>query len=163
MYEKRNDYLRRRSAKREYDGRVKRYYEPYEPRSAYRDGRTRGNDFYYEDERRYPDYKSHSEEMEYMRDIKEWTKRLSAKNRFNNIPEQQVIMQAKNMGVRFDDFTEEEFYAIYLAMVSDYTTISNDYNTYIRMAVDFFKDDDVAVSPSEKVCIYLYKIVLGEE
>lgn len=101
--------------------------------------------------------------MEYMRDIKEWTKRLSAKNRFNNIPEQQVIMQAKNMGVRFDDFTEEEFYAIYLAMVSDYTTISNDYNTYIRMAVDFFKDDDVAVSPSEKVCIYLYKIVLGEE
>jgi hypothetical protein len=31
------------------------------------------------------------------------------------------------------------------------------------MAKEFIMDDDIAVSPSEKVCIYMYEIVMGEK
>jgi hypothetical protein len=47
-------------------------------------------------------------------------------------------------------------------MMSDYKTIANDPMAYIMMAKEWLEDDDVMVSPSEKLCIYLYKIIKGE-
>ena len=61
------------------------------------------------------------------------------------------------------DYSEEEFYAIYLAMVSDYKNMFNDPTMYLRMAKDWLEDNEVAMKSSEKVCAYLYAIVLGEE
>lgn len=154
MYERRNDYLKRRADMR----RGRRREHPYE------DYGTRGNKFYYETPphpRYYEDRHYGDVEKEYEYDLKEWINKLLKKDRFN-IPEHQVIKQAENMGINFNEFTREEFYAVYLMNVSDHPTISNDYNIYIKMAIDFFKDDDIAVSPSEKVCLYLYRIVLGE-
>jgi hypothetical protein len=168
MYGRRNDYLKRRMERQDYrrgggrdyrrGGRDMRdYREDY----MYEDYGTRGNKFYYEDRNYpYPDYGMGNAEKEYEKDLKEWAYKLAPKDRFK-IPEHQIIQQAKNMGVKFEEYSEEEFYAIYLAMVTDYRTVSNDYNTYIKMAKDFLEDDDMAVSPSEKVCIYLYEIVLG--
>ena len=88
--------------------------------------------------------------------------KLKKKDRFG-IPKEQIIHQAKNMGVMFRDYTEEEFYAAYLAMVTDYKKVSNEYNMYIQMAKEFLEDDDTKASNSEKLCKYLYYIVLGEE
>ena len=106
------------------------------------------------------DYSDGEIEKEYKEDLHEWIEKLKHKDRFK-VPKEQLIKQAKNMGIHFEEYSEDEFYAIYLAMVSDYKTVSNDYNTYIKLAKDFLEDDDMAVSPSEKVCIYLYEIVLG--
>lgn len=125
---------------------------------AYGYGQIKPRDEY--DYRGYNDYSGDDVKKEYEEDLQEWIEKLKHKDRFK-VPKDQVIKQAKNMGIHFMEYSEEEFYAIYLAMVSDYKTISNDYNNYIRMAKDFLEDDDMAVSPSEKVCIYLYEIVLG--
>lgn len=108
------------------------------------------------------DYAGQNMEHEYKKKLHEWIEKLKSKDRFQYSKEQ-VIQQAKNMKVSFDEFDEDEFYAIYLMVISDYPTISNDYNIYISMAKDWLMDKDIKVSPSEKVCIYLYNIVLGEE
>lgn len=131
-------------------------------RGDYRNDYNSGNDYYDGNYDYRGDYSSQGMEQEYKKKLHEWIEKLSKKNRFP-VSMDQVIQQAKNMGVKFEEFDEEEFYAIYLMVISDYPTISNEYNMYIRMAKDWIMDDDVAVSPSEKVCKYLYTIVLGED
>ena len=154
----------RRDYSNEYDRRdmydYARYpdYSPGHEMFAYGYGQIKPREEY--DYRGSYDYSSDDVKKEYEEDLQEWIEKLKHKDRFK-VPKDQVIKQAKNMGIHFVEYSEEEFYAIYLAMVSDYKTISNDYNNYIRMAKDFLEDDDMAVSPSEKVCIYLYEIVLG--
>lgn len=115
---------------------------------------------------RYHDYRSdYSEddiEYRYHKDLKHWIEKLKSKDKFN-LSEEQVVQQAKSLGVHFKDYSELEFYAMYLAMVSDYHRIlGNDVLLYIKMAREFLEDDDIAVTPSEKVCIYYYHIVKGE-
>ncbi len=163
MYERRNAYLKRREerdfARRDYARR--RDYDMYPEERDYR-GRDMRRDMrrdYYDYDH---DYMYDRAKSEYEMDLKDWISKLKSKDRFN-VSKQQILEQAKNMGAKFKEYDEDEFYAIYLAMVSDYKTIANDYNNYIKMAIDFLEDDDIAVSPSEKVCIYLYQIVLGEE
>lgn len=95
-------------------------------------------------------------------DLTKWIKRLKRKDRFNS-EKDKVISQAKNMGVNFQDYTEDEFYATYLMMVSDFPSIANEPRVYMSMAQSWLDDEDVAVEPSEKLCIYYYQIVEGEE
>lgn len=38
----------------------------------------------------------------------------------------------------------------------------NDSSTYLNMAKKWLEDDDIEVSPSEKLCIYYYDIVKGK-
>ena len=66
------------------------------------------------------------------------------------------------MNVQFDEFNEDEFYAVYLMMVSDYKTASADFRGYLQMAKEWLLDDDIEVSPEEKLCIYYYEIVKGK-
>lgn len=100
-------------------------------------------------------------EEEYYEDLERWTEKLKRKDRFH-IKKEEIISSAKQMGVRFDEFTEEEFYAVYLMMVSDFKAVANDFRSYLNMAKEWLMDDDIEVSPSEKLCIYLYEIVKGE-
>lgn len=131
----------------------------FRPRmNDYARGRRRNdyNDYGY-DERDYAEM-----DKEYKKDLHEWIEKLKKKDRFG-LTMDMVTKKAKEMGVKFEEIDELEYYAIYLAMVTDYSGISNDPHLYLAMAKDFIFDDDVEVSPSEKVCIYLYQIVLGEE
>lgn len=99
------------------------------------------------------------EMYEYEKDLKEWIKKLKHKDRFN-LPEHEVIQKAHSMSADFNKYTETEFYAVYLMMISDHPKVSTDPHMYLVMAKDFFDDDDIATSPSEKLCKYLYEIVL---
>lgn len=149
----RNDYY---SGGNQYDSRG---YDRYNNRQSNNDHR---------DYRGYEDYGSMRQmgrdysmkEEEYKKDLKHWIKKMEAKTPFSYSKEQ-IIQRAREMKIKFDEFTEDEFYAVYLAMVTDYKKISNDFNVYISLAKDFLMDDDIAVSPSEKVCIYMYEIVMG--
>ena len=127
---------------REYD----RNYD-YDMRRDYRRGRDYADDDY---------------EEEYEEDLQDWIQKLKKKDRFGMSLEQ-VMQKAKEMKVEFKDYDENEFYAIYLMQVSDYPSISNDPRMYIGMAKQWLEDDDVSVDPSEKVCKYLYEIVLDKE
>lgn len=104
---------------------------------------------------------SYRDEKHYEKDLEEWTEKLKHKDRFR-IKKEDIINSAKTMGVKFDEFSEEEFYAVYLMMVSDYKAVANDFRSYLNMAKEWLEDDDIEVSPSEKVCIYMYEIVKGE-
>ena len=47
-------------------------------------------------------------------------------------------------------------------MVSDYKELGSELSFFVKMARDFLEDDNTAVSSSEKLCIYLYKIAMDE-
>ena len=100
-------------------------------------------------------------EDKWHKDLEKFTEKLKKKDRFH-IKKEDVISSAKQMGVKFDEFSEEEFYAVYLMMVSDYKAVANDFRIYLNMAKEWLMDDDIEVSPSEKLCIYYYEIVKGE-
>lgn len=137
-----------------YDSRydAERYYTPYDMGGEYTRQRGRYMD----------DYATEDLMGEYRKDLRKWADKLKRKDRFN-IPKEEIIEQAKKMGVSFNKYDEEEFYTIYLMHISDYPEIANDYYTYVAMAKKWLEDDDIEVSPSEKVCIYMYDIVMGEE
>lgn len=107
------------------------------------------------------DYAKESEK-EYEKDLHEWIEKLKKYDRFGWSKEQ-VIQQAKDMGVKFSDYDEMEFYATYIMLMSDFKKIGNDPYIYLSMAKEFLEDDDAKLKGSEKLCAYLYTIVLGEE
>ena len=110
---------------------------------------------------RHNDYAYDGEEKEYEEKLHEWIKKLKKKDRFASSKDD-IIRKAQSMDVKFDKFTEDEFYAIYLMMVSDFKHVANDPHHYLAMAKEWLTDDDVEMTGSDKVCAYLYTIVLGE-
>ena len=131
-------------------------YDRYSAERPYRD---------YEYDREYPrmehDEMYDGEGKDYEEKLKEWTKKLQRKDRFGSSKDD-IIRKAKSMDVKFDTFDEDEFYATYLMMVSDYKHVANDPHHYLAMAKEWLMDDDVALTGSDKLCAYLYEIVLGE-
>lgn len=167
-----NDRIDYRDSRRDYNdyNRESYQYPPMHTDSRdyrdYGDYNMNGGDYRdYGDYGDYGDYDmtsgKHSEEEKWQKDLERWIEKLKRKDRFNQKMED-VIGQAKQMGVKFDQFSEEEFYATYLMMVSDYKTLSNEPRMYMSMAKEWLMDDDIETSPSEKLCIYFYEIVKGE-
>ena len=142
----------------EYDrGDYRRYDREYEDERDYRDyeyDREHRRDYDYEE-----DYAS--EEKDYEEKLKEWIHKLKRKDRFGSSKDD-IIRKAQSMDVKFDKFSEDEFYAVYLMMVSDFKHVANDPHHYLAMAKEWLMDDDVEMTGSDKVCAYLYTIVLGE-
>ncbi len=161
-YEMRGDNRRdyNYNLRNEYPDTRDRDYRDYRDRD-YRDYRdydmARGRDRDYD-----RDYASDMNDKEYHEDLKEWVKKLKKHDRFS-LPKDQVIETAKQMEVKFDEYDEEEYYAIYLMHISDYPAVSNDARMYMGMAKAWLEDKDLKIEPSEKVCKYLYEIVLAEE
>ena len=102
-----------------------------------------------------------SEEM-YHEDLERWCEKLKKKDRFK-INKEELLRQAKQMGIKFEEYSEEEFYVIYLMHIADYKNVANDHRMYLSMAKDWLEDDDIEASPSEKIYIYFYYIVKGKE
>lgn len=136
-----------REQPREYD----RNYG-YDMRGDYRRGRSRD----------YRDYAEDDYDKEYHEDLMDWTKKLKKDDRYN-LSKEQVISKANEMGVKFNEYDEDEFYAIYLMQVSDYPFVANEPHTYLAMAKAWLEDKDLEIDPSEKVCKYMYEIAMAEE
>ena len=150
-----------------------RYRQP--GRMGPNDGHMMGSDYRrdyndyndYNDYRRDYNYDSYGrdyakEDENYKRDLHEWINKMKGKDRFGWSKEQ-VINSARQMNVSFDNYSEDEFYAIYLAMVTDYKSLGNEPRIYLTLAKEFLIDDDSALKGSEKVCAYLYDIVLDRD
>lgn len=133
-------------------GDYRRDYNDYNDYRDYRD---------YNDYNDYSDYDYAKEDEHYHKDLEEWIQKMKRNDRFG-WSKQQVLDSAKQMGVKFDEFDETEFYAIYLAMVTDYKSLGNEPRIYLTLAKEWLMDDDVAMKGSEKVCAYLYSVVKGE-
>lgn len=130
-------------------------YNDYNDYNDYGDYR---NDYNYDGYDR--DYAK--EDEHYKKDLHEWINKMKGKDRFGWSKEQ-VINSARQMNVNFDNYSEDEFYAIYLAMVTDYKSLGNEPRIYLTLAKEWLEDQDVALKGSEKVCAYLYDIVLDRD
>lgn len=145
---------------------------------AYNKGYDRYNDFRNNNMNDFRDYRSNNrdydynnndfnsfdyamEEKEYKKDLEMLIEKLKKKDRFN-ISKEEIIRKARQRGVKFNGYDENEFYATYLMFVSDYKKSILEPNIAITQAQEFLEDDDISVSPSEKFCIYMYKIIMGE-
>ena len=160
------DYRNDRSEYRDrndYRGSRDRYY-PEEYYMDYKQSRERDRMHDYEMKRNsdYRDYTDEDLEKEYHEDLKKWTEQLRRYDKFSLLKDQ-VLKKAKDMGVQFEDYEPEEFYAIYLMHVSDYSQIATEPNTYIAMTKAWLEDKDIKIEPSEKVCKYMYEIAMAEE
>ena len=137
-------------------------YEPYdrysEPHGQYMYPTSYGVGHYiYE-----ADGKDYDDAKEYHKELENWMDKLKRYDRFN-LRKEDVLRKAKDMNVQFHNFDEMEFYVTYLMMLSDFKQISNDPHQYLIMAKEWLEDNDVKRSGSEKLCAYLYTIVLGED
>ena len=142
-----------RADSRNMDSRYDRHYEPggqYMHPTSYEVGH-----YIY-------DGKDYDDAHEYHKELEEWIHSLKRYDRFG-LPKEEVLRKAREMGVKFNDFDEAEFYAIYLMHISDYPKNANEPHTYLSMAKDWLEDKDAKRRGSEKVCAYLYTIVLGED
>ena len=138
----------------------------YDMRMNYpRGGRSR--DYGYDYRRDYGMDYGHGEYKLDKQDIEEWTKKLmqgiDEKER-EMLHKEKVLNKAKEMGVKFEEFTPDEFYVAVIMMYSDHNKSFGNANidTYLRMAKDFMEDPDVAVKYGEKLATYYDCIVLGE-
>ena len=162
-----NDYSERN---RGYDYRGNSDYrmQDYARSNQYNGQRDRNNDYamygYGMIQPMYNDYRMDYDhlEKEYHEELKKWIEKLKQKDNRIRVNKEQIMRQAKNMNVRFEDYNEEEFYATYLMMIADFPNVTNDYNVYLSMAKNWLEDDDVKVKGSDKLCTYLYEIVLGK-
>lgn len=116
-----------------------------------------------QDYRRGRDGHMEDAEKEYREDLREWCKKLKKHDRFN-MHKEDIIQQARQMGIKFDKFDEEEFLCTYYMMMSDYKMeMLNSPQAFMVMAKDFLEDDDAERQGSEKLCTYYYEIVKGGE
>lgn len=152
------DYEFPRDSRRIYDYDMRRNYRD----SDYAIGGIGRPREYNRRNRDYRDYAEEDMDEEYEEDLKKWIQKLKKSDRFG-LSKEQVIQKAKEMKVDFKDYEPEEFYAIYLMHISDYPSVANEPHTYLAMAKAWLEDKDLQISPSEKVCKYLYEIVMAEE
>lgn len=101
-------------------------------------------------------------EKEYEQEIKKATEKMQKADNRVRVGKDQILRQAKNMNIKFDEFTEEEFYLVYLMMIAEYPDVTNDYNVYIKMAKNWLESKHTKLKGSDKICTYLYEIILGK-
>lgn len=108
------------------------------------------------------DYASMEMEKEWKEDLYEWCEELKRYDRFK-MPKEQVIQNARQMGVAFDMYNEDEFLTTFYMVMSDYPTISNEPHTYLSMAKDWLEDKDSKLKGSDKLCAYYYEVINAGE
>lgn len=111
------------------------------------------------------DYSSSNDMMseeEYEDFLEDKCKELKRYDKFN-MGKQEVLNQAKQMGINFNDFDEEEFIVTYYMMMSDYKEdMLNSPQIYMLLAKDWLEDKDSDLQGGEKLYAYLMLIVEGK-
>lgn len=99
------------------------------------------------------------------KDIKKWEKSLEnadgTKGKKYEI--EQVENTAKQLGIRFDEYSPEVFTMVVNMMYADYCKVlGNDMMLYMKMAKAFLEDADFDGEPEEKVMLY-YKCIVEKD
>ena len=74
-----------------------------------------------------------------------------------------IMKKAQEMGIKFDKFTEEEFYTTVLMLYSDYKSSLGTANAdiYLKLAKDWLCDEDAEMQYGEKLAAYYESVVEG--
>ena len=113
-----------------------------------------------EDYSRYHDDYDHREDERYLcrQDMREWSRMLENADGSHGakFTHEQVMGMAKEHGIHFRRFTEDEFVMTVNMMYADYCEAvgASDIAVYIKMAKAFLEDPDARVDGGEKLAIY---------
>ena len=153
-------------------------HDPYTPYTPYSDMRSSRRNYdghypypYYMEFARGRDYRGRdyaSEKKLNDEELMDWRESLleeldpQYKMQFER---NRVIQRAKEMGVQFKDFTEDEFVTTAVMIASDFgkTVGMNNTDQMFRMAYDWLDDKDAGVKGSEKLAIYYDEIVCADD
>lgn len=74
---------------------------------------------------------------------------------------EKIIKRAKDLGIKFEEFTEDELAVATLVMYTDYcrTLGKASIDMYVKLAKDFLEDKDAGVRYGEKLAAYFDHIV----
>lgn len=146
-------------------GRNDGHYDPVNNREVFEYDMRRNYDM-----RGRNDYGDYGETL--TRDeLKKWNKKLlkqldeKDKNLFSK---ENISQRAKQMGVRMEEFNEDELLTASLMMYSDYCKalkpyVGSNIDVYIAMGKEFLTDPDASVKGGEKLAVYHDCIVSGKE
>lgn len=146
-------------------GRFTGYYGMGEDYTRGGRGRGRGRDYGYDYNY---DYAGDYGETLGKEEVAHWSKKLMKEMEDKDkqfFTRENIMKKAKEMGVKFDKFSEDDFYITALMVYTDYckTLGTANMDIYLRLAKDWLEDDDVAVKGGEKLAVYHDCIVEGEE
>ena len=137
-----------------------------------RGGRDYGYDYGYDYNYDYGyDYAGDYGETLGKEELEKWNKKLMKEIEPKDhqfFSKENISQKAKQMGIKFDEFSEEEL-ALTTAMVySDYCMtikplVGSNMDVYIKLAKDWLTDPDAAVKGGEKLAVYHDCIVEGED
>lgn len=99
------------------------------------------------------------------KDIKKWEKSLENADgtKGKKYDVEQVEQTAKQVGVRFDEYSPESFTMVVNMMYADYCKVlGSDMMIYIKLAKAFLEDDDFDGEPEEKLMLY-YKCIVEKD
>lgn len=133
--------------------------------SQYRGGR---------DYRDYEYERDYGEEDFYLtrHDYKAWEHKLKNADGSHgkHFDDDKLISEAKRYGVRFEDYSEDDFIIATNMLYSDYCEVFKNIITqsaepmfYVKMAKAFLEDKDAKIKGSEKLAMYYYCFVDDEE
>ncbi len=97
-------------------------------------------------------------------ELSHWEKKLYGemeKGECEMLSRDKIMKRAKEVGIKYDEFTEDEFVVTVLALYTDYckTLGKANIDMYIKMAKDFLEDKDAGVKYGEKLAAYYDHIV----
>lgn len=99
------------------------------------------------------------------KDIKKWEKSLENADgtKGKKYEVEQVQQVAKQIGVRFEEYSPEVFTMVVNMMYADYCKVlGSDMMIYVKLAKAFLEDDDFEGEPEEKVMLY-YKCIVEKD
>lgn len=97
-------------------------------------------------------------------ELSRWEKKLYGemeKGECEMLSREKIMKRAKEVGIKYDEFTEDEFVATVLMLYTDYckTLGKANIDMYIKMAKDFLDDKDAGVKYGEKLTAYYDHVV----
>lgn len=99
------------------------------------------------------------------REMKMWKKNLmnADGSREEKYSMEQIIPIAQQLGIRFNEYSEDDLCMTVNMLYSDYCKVlGSDLGMYVRLAKAFLEDDDFDGTGSEKLALYYKCIASGE-
>lgn len=95
--------------------------------------------------------------------VEELTEKFDAREK-EMFKKDKVMKRAEDLGVKFDHFKPEEYYATAVMLYKDYkkTLGSANADIYLKLAKDWLMDDDVEMKHGEKLAAYYDNVVMAE-
>lgn len=109
-------------------------------------------------------YDGHNKKYLEDRELEKWSKRLMKEVEEKDkqfLKMENIVKRAENMGVKFEEFTPDEFYVTLLMLFTDFSKALGTVNPdiFIKLAKYWLCDEDSGLQYGEKLAAYYYHIV----